>query len=710
MKRSLITYSIAAVVTALAVISCTDESEEQYSGDVNGIFRLSSGQEAFTRATESTFKPGTAYQLYAIEGTDFSTNYLKNPAGKGVVTGWEADDNNSITGIDGNEFNYKILNFYGVTNSTDVPVEIIDGEGDAPTCFIEYGSSNQPLTDVMWTKKENQTYQNSGTIKLLFGHTLSKLNLYIMKNNDYDDQTVKLKSISLLDYPSGSLNMGTGKFVHSANDKRNHEVSVLSNVNQEITTDAITVEDASGAVTPMIFPTRKEDLEASDRANHSLKVKVTVQVGNNSPTEQETEITSILAEDPGHNYPEIPFEFKSNHEYDMVITVTGSSLVVTIVPRVYEWIPEEEVKIDSDVNGSMTIGGITWMDRNLGATSGDPLASEQAWENSRGYYYQFGRNIPYYIKTYRDKQGIVSVYSNGKDKSKATTRPFPFIPGHMNDGALYNGNTPDIAINPTDKNKKFNYYYYNSDWFYGADWNTDHTVSGATWTSTNSQPCPKGWRIPTKDEYLLILPGEERCGDISFMLQAGNEPNKYYIHPDNTYSETVSENGYDTQYVGVRKGYKNGTVGKTGTVYALKKKGSDDAYYLRWHIEQAGNKSIDNEGDGDKYRNVLVISRYPATGNDNLTTTNVFLKNWNNPVDILKMPLSGYINANDRQPGIIYSGSEVVYWTSTTNGNVSYTMRAKFAGDSNSNSIYMNKEEFRHNGALIRCVRDTKAN
>lgn len=720
MKKGLITYSIFAAMTAFAVMSCADDAEQYIDGGADGVFRLASDQEAFTRAAESTgttFKEGTSYQLYAIEGTNFSMNYLKDPAGSGAVEGTETD-NHTIGGELANKFNNRTLNFYGVTNSTEHPVRIIEKNG-IPTSYIAY-EANKPLTDVMWAKKENQTNKNSGTITLPFGHTLSKLNLYVLKGADYKDTPI-LKAIRLMDYAEGNLSMATGQYESQANDQRNYWVSVLSGANQTVTTTAELVTSAGQAVAPMIFPTRRKG--TNDIKNHALQVEVTVTV-KGKETKQTTQITSLLAEDP--QAPEVPFNFESNHEYDMVITVTEKSLVVTIVPRVYDWIPVEEVKPDPDVNGSMTIGGITWMDRNVGASSGNPLASEQDWENSRGYFYQYGRNIPYYIKTYTDKQGITSVYSQGKvkyDGNNLDTRPFPFIPNHETDKPLatnksyrWYGQTPSlwidasdysldkVSINPID-NKRYNYYfYYYDDWYNGGDWDTNQKTSETGWNSPDKQPCPKGWRIPTADEYLLIFPVNESMGDISFARKEHENLNYYTGTIENEIGNA------STDYVIVRKGYNEGTVGKTGTIYALKKKGAPDAYYLRWHIEQAGSKSIDNPGDGDLYRNVLVISRYPATEKDILTETNVFTKDWRNPVEILKFPIGGYIHATSFGAGLIYSGSEVVYWTSSTNSIFSYSVRIKFAGDKGSNSIYINNEEYRHNGALIRCVRDTQAN
>lgn len=727
MKKKLITYSIASAIVAFAAISCTDESDLLPNNDVNGIFRLASDQQAFTRASEKVFDANTAYQLYAIVGNDFSENFLKTTPDGEAVTGREAEDHNSITGIEFNKFDGKTLNFYGVTNSTSTPVEIRTNGSNAPTCNIQY-EGDTPLTDVMWAKKENQTHQNAGTIKLMFGHTLSKLNLYVMKNSDYKKETVTLQEISLLDYPQGSLNMQTGKYELKSSDKRDHKAVVFSGSSQKVTETAEIVKKGNTAVTPMIFPTREEDLKSDDRKNHSLRVKVKVKVGNKQPIEQETEITSILAESVG-NPPEVPFEFKGNHEYDMVITVTGSSLVVTIVPRVYEWIPEEEVKIDSDVNGSMTIGGITWMDRNLGATSGDPLAGDQAWEDSRGYYYQFGRNIPYFIKTKTDGN-ITYAPANGNWHLEESM-PYPFIPGKMEEkpkkvvGYYYANNTAEYPTD--DKKMDFNFIF-------GADWSGSKETSGTNWNNSNNQPCPKGWRIPTADEFKLIIPNSDEAGDISFQYRLrdwSSKEEKYLV--DHTkldiFSKTESrdpESGYTSNYIGVKRNkWKETNVGITNSVYALKRVGEDNAYYLRWHVERSGSKKLVNnctgKDRGDDYRNVLVISRYPATSKSTLDESNVSTAaNWDNPVEQIKLPFSGYIhmgkeyaddeNIETTRPALIYSGSEAVYWTSDTNGYKSRTARMKFAGDAASNQIMMYNIEERYNGCLIRCVRDTKAN
>lgn len=711
MKKNLI-YSIVSVMIAIAATSCTEEIVDQGLANSDGIFRLSSDKGAFTRATgnESTFEAGTAYQLYAIENNDFSVNYLKNPASAGAIIGTEAADHNSIEGIQINKFNNKTLNFYAVTNSTSKAVEIATNGDDAPTCNIRYEDSKTPLTDVMWAKKEKQSYQNAGVIKMLFGHTLSKLNLYVMKHSDYASSKVVLNDITLTDYPSGTLNMQTGKYNLNNNDQRSQKCTVYAGGEQVVSTTDAAVQKDGAKVTPMIFPTRKEKLEENDRKNHSLWVTVGVTIGSKKTTKN-IEITSTLAEGAGNSTKEVPFNFESNHEYDMVITITKSSLVVTIVPRVYDWIPEEELKADDEVNGSMTIGGITWMDRNLGATSGNPLAGDQAWENSRGYYYEFGRNIPYYVKTKVDAHNIEYAPANGNWHLEESM-PYPFIPGHMDDKPIsYLSYGEKIAQYPTDNNKKFNFHYT-------ENWGT------LDWNDSKKQPCPKGWRIPTREEFQLIIPASEKAGDIPFLKHNTD----FWGNPidTDTYKETEDndpESGSKSVYIGVRKDtWSETNAGITNSIFALKRKGTNNAYFLRWHIERSGIYQLVNQCNtsdkGDPYRNVLVISRYPATSDSKLDEKNVkSAAKWNNPVEQIKLPISGYIHTgyeyakekDTTRPSLIYSGSEAVYWTSTKNGQNSYTVRMKFAGDAASNQIMMYSTEIRSNGCSIRCVRDTKA-
>lgn len=784
---------------ALVVISCTDETSEQGIGKGDGIFRLSSDKGVFTRATggERTFGEETVYQIYAIVGTDFSANYLRDQAItdaslKGTPLVGTESDNATIElddtqGPINNKFGGRTLNFYAVTDSTTIPVAV-NSANDPPTCSIAY--PNNPLIELpklpnlMWAMKENQDYKNSGVIKLPFKHTLAKLNLYVMKSSDYAGDKVVLNEISLTDYPSGDLNMLTGKYNPSASsDRRNRDVTVYSSGVQVVETSAKSVlldpANLESQISPLIFPTRKENIDEVDRIDHSMWVTVKGIINEGTPGEQEIdkdiEITSTLAEGTGDatTTKVLPFIFESNHEYDLVITITNGSLIVTIVPRLYEWIPDETDLADNEVKSSMTIGGITWMDRNLGATSGDPMASDQAWENSRGYYYQFGRNIPFYIPRKIDPNNIDPITNKNieyapshEDWHLSESMPYPFIPGKkLEDGAtaaapvflVYNydswkvqtgwdentGNT-DVAQYPTEISKQFNFFFYNGNnvcWDFNPYLDTNFytkasyfNYSKRNWLTNANHPCPKGWRIPTREEFQLVIPTTEDAGDIPFRRadRLGKE----------TYIVTTTgdpEVGSTSVYVGVNAevvDWAETEVGVTNSIYALKRMGTDNAYFLRWHIERVnGGREIPNENitvspndKADPYRNVLVISRYPATSSSTLhndaTSADVkgYVRNaaeWAHPVEQIKLPLSGYIHTGDegkngsntKRPALIYSGAEAVYWTSTCTSGVDgyHSVRMKFSGNDEDKQIKMFGSENRANGCMIRCVRDTKA-
>lgn len=401
------------------------------------------------------------------------------------------------------------------------------------------------------------------------------------------------------------------------------------------------------------------------------------------------------------------FKFKPNYEYDIVLTMTQTTMVVTVIPRVYDWIDDNSDYEDTQIGSSVTFGGVTWMDRNLGATSADATKSIQSWEASRGFYYQFGRSIPYYLNgscldpSVKDpSKGPKCVGSRKSENAK----PFPYIPGHYNVAQRTDNNYGynDCAQDPGEKDKSFSFSsseYEN----YGRDWASDHSVSATYWNNSVNQPCPKGWRLPTKDEFLSIVPSSQNAGDITFLNHNG------------TYSETEYNDVHNEKavYVGVPEKKQS-----WGTIYAIKRQGTSNAYRVRWQIKRVGNTSnegdrCDTGGDAQGYRSVLVISRYPAKKDSELTTTNykTSYTDWDNPVETLMLPISGYIHV-DGGAALIYAGSEAIYHTSTadTNNNKFWSFRIKFSGDKPYRYLYMWNDERRGYGCSVRCVRDKNVN
>ena len=150
------------------------------------------------------------------------------------------------------------------------------------------------------------------------------------------------------------------------------------------------------------------------------------------------------------------------------------------------------------------------MDRNLGATSADATKSIQSWEASRGFYYQFGRSIPYYLNgscldpNVKDPINATPTCKGANKTNNA--KPFPYVPEHYNDNQRTDNNIgyDDCAQDPGDTNKEFK-FSSSADEDYSRDWASEHSVSATYWDQPEHQPCPKGWRLPTKDEFYQLF-------------------------------------------------------------------------------------------------------------------------------------------------------------------------------------------------------------
>lgn len=714
MRYNNIINGLLAIASISAFTACAEGiAYDDNVAEGDGVFRFSATPNIYTRANASTdyqkqFEAGTKYQLFAIEASSsrWNTNYLQKSPGKDAIEGTEMTDH-TISFDGNNEFNNHSLDFYAVTLSdkTRVP-DIKYNSNGTPTCYISY--DNGALTDVMWSGNlKNQTYKNSGKLQLNFEHTLSKLHVYAQKNNELSGSTVVLKEVKLIDYLFGDLSLEIGEFSSEADtriDNPAHTHSVYTGatvINEETAKEEI--------FSAMAFPTR-----GTETGSHALGLKVTTTVNGKYEKTTTYRIKELDMEHTTDNKnPKYKaFKFKPNYEYDIVLTMTQTTMVVTVIPRVYDWIDDNSNYEETQIGSPVTFGGVTWMDRNLGATSADATNSIQSWEASRGFYYQFGRSIPYYLNGSCLDPNIENPTSatpqcNGS-KKKNNAKPFPYIPKNYSVAQRTSKDKgyDDCAQDPggKDANKSFS-FSSSEDEDYGRDWASDHSVSATHWDNPVNQPCPKGWRLPTKDEFLSIVPSSQDAGDITFIKQSGT-----------TYQVTEKNDVYNenAQYVGTRTDTKD----LWGTIYAIKRQGTPNAYRVRWQIQRVGdtakaNDKCDTGGDAQGYRSVLIISRYPAKKSSELTKDNydTSYTDWDNPVETLMLPITGYIHV-DGGAALIYAGSEAIYHTSTANttNNKSWSFRIKFSGDINQRYLYMWNDERRGYGCSVRCIRDKNVN
>ena len=713
MRYNNIINGLLVIASITAFAACTEDTYDNSAAEGNGVFQFSGLPSIYTRADVSAdddqkaFEAGTKYQLFAVENDNWNANYLQKTPSKNAIEGTETNEH-TISFDGNNKFNNHSLNFYAVTLSDKeyVPEIKYNADNSAPTCYVSY--ENGALTDVMWAGNlKNQTYKNSGKLQLNFEHTLSKLHIYAQKNEELANSTVVLKEVKLIDYLSGDLSLATGEF-SSATDTRVDNTAHTHSVYKADT--QINEETAKNEIfSAMTFPTRGTDTDS-----HALGLKVTTKVDDYEKTTT-YRIKEVDVENTTDNKnPKYKaFKFKPNYEYDIVLTMTQTTMVVTVIPRVYDWIDDNSDYEDTQIGSSVTFGSVTWMDRNLGATSADATKSIQSWEASRGFYYQFGRSIPYYLNgscldpNVEDPTNAVPD-CNGANKTSSykpdNAKPFPYVPGHYNDAQRTDKSYgySDCAQDPGET-KVFK-FSSSANEYYSRDWASDHNVSATYWDNPINQPCPKGWRLPTKDEFLSIVPSSQDAGDITFLNHSG------------TYSTTVNYDVHNEKavYVGVPS-----STERWGTIYAIKRQGTPNAYRVRWQIKRVGNTSIDKDkcdtgGDAQGYRSVLVISRYPADKNSTLTKENYNkdYTDWDNPVETLMLPISGYIHVDGNGAALIYAGSEAIYHTSTANtrDNKSWSFRIKFSGDESHRYLYTWDQERRGYGCSVRCVRDKNVN
>lgn len=711
-KVKYIAIEILSVATLLlGVAACTVDDTEVYGGNGDGVFRLSAEGTVYTRAGEDSFTPGTKFQLFAISNGNWGENMLAETPDKNYVVGTETEEQ-TISYEGNNKFKNHTLDFYGVTTSGRELLDL-NTSGDTPTFSVKYDTESQSgLPDILWAEKTGQTFNQSGTITLPFKHVLSKLKLKVQKHKGVTNK-LAITQIDFCDYASGTLDVSTGKFTSGSGEVRKNNYYTVFKGNQvlEEASKDLTHDDGKN-VEPTVFPTRGEN-KITDMENHSLGIKITMSNGNSY-----TYWTNELALDNNNqpikdnqgNMQYKPYQFKPNYEYDVQLTVTDEALVVTILPLVYDWIPKDESQKETEIGNPVTFGGVTWMDRNLGATSADPTASEMDWEKSRGFYYQFGRSIPFFVEgsmqdpLYENSTTVHAPKCNGDNKTY-NAKPLPYVPFMSNYRKLTQHkmkkssdaiSADKIAKLPKDKTLDYRFIFMTDDLGDSyRDWDWYHTTSKKQWDDKANQPCPKGWRLPTKDEFLTIYPNSSQNGDITFRFDHGrwDSSGKAYLEPYNIYNFTREV------YVGVRV-----EGSEYGIIYAIKNRFTNKAYRLRWRAVHAK--------DNPEYR-VLEISRYPATSKDDLNITakseyHYSKYDWDHPTEVLRLPISGYIHADATNATIIYSGIETIYWTSEvrTGNPTASSIRMKLGGTEHNKELTVWDDERRGYGCLIRCVRD----
>lgn len=752
---------IALTVISIFIITLASCNEQQPDAGITGRLSAIKIYQVASRSVppNSQFQEGTKYRLWAYENdTGVNINYIFSDAA-GVV-GTESATH--FIDLDKNE-NAQLrgdINIYGFTDGSNAIQEADSGSSpDNPEYTIRYNGSitsekssrNYIYTDYMRSKLNHKSSSNSGSSAILqFRHIMSQVRIQTLQQDspngsNYD---LRIKDIALDGiYDEGTYNVITDKFSIPDRTKQQHIIWRSSKPDGESVGSNV-----SDIVQTLIFPT----IEADRLENSRMSLIFTIEGSDASLFSDDGKVTVPIMDNTASN---LPLFFESNCSYTLqVVFIGGEVRIVTLIPQLYPWLDGEtdsgndyDSFLDKDIASPAQFDNLLWSAYNEGAEVSVP--KEDTFMQAIGFFYQSERNIPFY--PWLDNEGNFIDYN--------TKRPLSSLEGAFVYPAVLNREGKRVYA--TANNLSSNRYIVELDDLYdelengkSASYclNWSRTLRQRIWDDPKTQPTPPGWRMPTEEEYLSIMPSTPHAGNITFLRNLENHggggnigtidsgilntdliyihvPNDYTHNPnypsDSYYDSNSSPRGnvikqtgdpargYSSEYIiskrnreldhvdrPVNRVYPTGDA-EWGSIYAIKKVGTSEAYRMRWHIESRSN---------NRNEYVLVVSRYAATASDRLTYKNPMADDyylnygWNNPGAILYFPIVGMTGDMEWSGGRIGNfGTETILATSTKKVTGSYvTFRIKISGDGRFNQYIHISSDRDASGAQIRCVRD----
>ncbi|MCR4603329.1 MAG: fimbrillin family protein [Prevotella sp.] len=677
-RSSYISRFVSAVFALLILTACSNEEDtaDYQVGHSSTIALSSYRQQLLTRsdADLATFEEDTKYALFGLPTQTTETNYNWNTGNVFSNFPQEGTESSShtISYTPTANFSSDALDFYALTYGTTTMPTVDATATDGTTPTITVSETSDRLPDLMHSNTVKSKTAADGDLLLPFEHACAAVNFVIAKQNEDNDEVshkmlmdVKVTNITLTGVAeSATMNLVTGEWTWTASGSR---TSYSDATGYAITND----EEPIGTTDLLVIPNDDSDDEAVSTGE---QIKVSISLENlkeydsaNSTTDNPvytlitnktlpdgTEITDgkctveiDLKEYNNDGTEKGPFHFKRNHKYTLALMVLrGNVRIVTVSPQVYEW---ADVTIDATTDAVLgqpvTIGGLMWMDRNVGATSAD---CENDWWHTCGHVYQYGRNIPYIINldAIIDADGNEKVNLAGNTTyhyfaaSNASTNPGTswyssagiYLFYTYNDAgekyykwmsskayryarpeemaAYKTAGTEYLAMNPGDGGE----YAFIAGSGNGCTarwaWNSSKTADSrdATyWIDASgnnhpeNQPVPKGWRLPRRADGYKIMPepvqSQRPWSDVAAYLFQGTTANL-------SINSVTGVGNYRFQYVRGRcKIDKNATPDADGLttilknssyppcVYGIKHQGEANAYRVRLTMMDSKTKS-----------------------------------------------------------------------------------------------------------------------
>lgn len=761
MMRRFAYTALCAVGMLCVLASCqNDELAEPFSGTAD---RLTARKgELLTRSVppNSYFPENTRYRLWAYDGND---KYLFGQTNG--VFGKE-----SVRHYVEMEQQYAKLMCdrfvaYGFTDG--VPYE---DASVSENLFSAMGTSEHPQVTVFYVPSSEKGYpdylrahldydRKAGKTSsvLEFKHILSRIRVQVIQQGKKDEATgessglfdLKLHEVAI----EGVYNELTYDIREGKYEKPADGIRPASRTLKSIPEGKKIEPTENGYLESYILPTSDMDQPAT------LTMKLVISGEQAGKFSDETNkdgqyIVRIALNDrmkPGENRAyDTPLVFHQNCAY-MLRMVFAEDGIILFTPMVYPWFDGEtdgwedgEGFEEQALGNTMLFDNLIWSDRNLGAEDFFP-ASKSRYEKCTGFFYQFGRNIPYFPMV--NNNGVLT------DNLVDGTQVYPVV-SHADGrwhGDDWGTDLNHFILKPEDINKGI-----------AEKKSLGYAVYGLKgshlWDKVEDQPVPPGWRLPTQQEFFGIMPTTPHAGNITFLTNlkqngpgnvghinsgdfySNKEVDVIYIHVPNNlnYPNYPSDNKYEPE-----SGPTNGTVIKQtgdpygnyhseylisrryddetgkpihetngnhkstlwGTIYGIKKVGTNEAYRMRWRVERA-------EENTDLY--YLVIERFTATAKDRLSRhendPNYYRKfDWTRPVAVLYLPVNGIVGDSGWEPGNFQIfGKEVIFATSEEEDDNSFkTFRIKIGGTARNNQFIFPAVDRKGTGAQIRLVRES---
>ncbi len=589
------------ILAAMACRKDPDPRKEDHGFQLNAMDLQMDGSR---QPSAKSFENGIKYAMFIVETPQTSGQRdWSDP----ILHG-QGEENNGYIRLPKNvSYEDRTFDFYGLTlGSTDpiYPSEAIEYTPDNASSPIYYlkatprESANgkgtyYDLPDLRRGELLNRNADNSEYIlSLPFKHSLAKLRLEVVRQDEGELDETSILSVKLHNaYSAGRLNVENNTFDFTGETPVSEGILLYEGAEN----DFIPLEGDSLSEA-LIFP-----YVPANHGNTPLSLEIETNrstIGTNG-----TEVCNIVIPSTEGNAPN-PLEIKSNVIYTIRINVTTDEVrVLTIVPSYYEWLDTEVAEFEMGI--PVNFNGVLWSDRNLGATNPNPLESADAWDESVGYFYQFGRNIPYFpnepIYSYDYNYGrYISGVNLNTDLSVALAAGnnryvYPavnldswnlgsFAPYNItwaprrSDRDNANNIIWQIGVIPQGNNPLLGYYSY-----YDGN-RTPGTIPNAAenWADKENHPCPAGWRLPTTNEWRSIMPYSPIAGNFAMrrFTSVGSDGS---WSTANTFSEPDFENVFGWSNLpnillptGNNSPYQRAEQAYTGGYPYLRREESDD--------------------------------------------------------------------------------------------------------------------------------------